>query len=72
MDTQIMFRIQSKLKKAAQMRAKQEGISLSDFYQSATRDFVEGRVDLNLTWQKKAKSNILRAYSSADSLYDSV
>ena len=49
MTTQIMFKIEDKLKKAAQKRAKKEGITLSDFFQSATRSFIEGRLNVGLT-----------------------
>lgn len=49
MTTQIMFKIEEKLKKAAQRRAKEEGISLSDLYQSTTRSFVAGRLSVGLT-----------------------
>ncbi len=44
-----MFKIETKLKKAAQRRAKAEGISLSDFYKSATKSFVEGQINVGLT-----------------------
>ena len=86
MTTQIMFKIEGKLKKAAQKRAKKEGITLSDFYQSATKSFVEGRMNVGITiegqatksqgedksWQSKSKKNMLKFYSSADAIYDSI
>ena len=77
MTTQIMFKIEKKLKKAAQKKAKKSGITLSDFYQSATRSFVEGQLDVGLitnqeNWHSKSKKNLLRSYSSADSIYDSI
>ncbi|MEK9181821.1 MAG: hypothetical protein AAB786_02255 [Patescibacteria group bacterium] len=49
MTTQIMFKIEEKLKKAAQKRAKEQGITLSDLFQSAARSFVEGRINVGLT-----------------------
>ncbi len=49
MTTQIMFKIENKLKKAAQKRAKQEGITLSDFYKSATKSFVKGQINVGIT-----------------------
>ena len=86
MTTQIMFKIEDKLKKAARKRAKKEGITLSDFYQSATKSFVEGRMNVGITiggqimsgrgedksWQSKSKKNMLKFYSSADAIYDSI
>lgn len=49
MTTQIMFKIEEKLKKAAQIKAKKEGITLSDFYKSATKSFVEGKINVGIT-----------------------
>lgn len=49
MTTQIMFKIEDKLKKAAQIRAKREGITLSDFYKTATKSFVEGKINIGIT-----------------------
>ena len=49
MTTQIMFKIEDKLKKAAQIKARKEGITLSDFYKSATRSFVEGKMSIGIT-----------------------
>lgn len=49
MTTQIMFKIEDKLKKAAQIKAKKEGITLSEFYKSATRSFVEGKMSVGIT-----------------------
>ncbi len=46
-----MFKIEGKLKKAAQKRAKKEGITLSDLYQFATRSFVDGRLNVGLTME---------------------
>jgi len=51
MTTQVMFKIEESLKKAAQKRAREEGISLTDFYKSATRSFVAGKINVGLTIQ---------------------
>ncbi len=77
MTTQIIFKIEDKLKKAAQRRAKEEGITLSDLFQSTTRDFVEGKITLGIkrgeeNWQNKSKKNLLKSYSSTDAIYDSI
>ena len=48
MTTQIMFKIEDKLKKAAQKRAKREGISLSTFFRIVTKEFAAGRLDIDL------------------------
>lgn len=48
MTTQIIFKIDEKLKKSAQKKAKEQGITLSRFYQSATKSFVEGRATVGM------------------------
>ena len=50
MTTQIIFKIDSKLKKAAQAKAKKAGISLSQVYKSATKSFIEGELDVGLVY----------------------
>ncbi len=77
MTTQIMFKIEDKLKKAIQKRAKREGITLSDLFQSTARSFADGRLNVGLitegdNWQNQSKKNMLKAYSSTDSIYDSL
>ena len=49
MTTQMIFRIDNKLKQAAQKRAKKQGITLSDLYQQATKSFVNGELAVTLT-----------------------
>lgn len=48
MTTNIIFKIDKKLKDAAQKRARQEGIALSDLYQLTTRSFVKGDLSIGL------------------------
>jgi len=54
MTTQIMFKIEDKLKKAAQIKAKKEGITLSDFYKSATKSFVEGKMRFGMIFEEES------------------
>jgi hypothetical protein len=49
-----MFKIEEKLKKAAQIKAKKEGITLSDFYKSATKSFVEGRMTVGMIFEEES------------------
>ncbi|MEK7586617.1 MAG: hypothetical protein AAB453_01980 [Patescibacteria group bacterium] len=49
MTTQMIFRIDKKLKLAAQRRAKSQGITLSHLYKQATRSFVAGKLDITIT-----------------------
>lgn len=50
MTTQVIFKIDAKLKKAAQVKAKREGISLADLYKSATRSYINGSLDVGLIY----------------------
>lgn len=54
MTTQIMFKIEDKLKKAAQKKAREEGITLSDFYKSATRSFIEGKMTIGMIFEEES------------------
>ena len=54
MTTQIMFKIEDKLKKAAQIRAKKEGVTLSDLYKYATKSFIEGKIKVGLMLEKES------------------
>ena len=51
MTTQIVFKLDEKLKKSVQKRAKQEGITLSDFFKSAARSFADGEANVGLTFR---------------------
>ena len=59
MDT-VIFKIDKKLKQAAQKRAKAKGISLTDFYKSATQSFVGGKLDVGLIIQPQFNAKTLR------------
>ena len=48
MVTQMIFRIDKKLKLAAKRRAKRQGITLSHLYKQATKSFVAGQLDLTI------------------------
>jgi len=49
-----MFKIEDKLKKAAQIKAKKEGITLSDLYKSATKSFVEGKMRFGIIFEEES------------------
>ncbi|MEK7634908.1 MAG: hypothetical protein AAB446_00515 [Patescibacteria group bacterium] len=50
MTTQVIFKLDKKLKDAAQAKAKKEGISLADIYKSATRSYVDGTLSVGLVY----------------------
>ena len=50
MTTQVIFKIDNKLKKAAQTKAKREGISLADLYKSATKSYIDGTLNVGLVY----------------------
>ena len=51
MNTQIIFKIEKKLKRAAQRKAAKESITLSDFYRLATKSFVEGDFEIGIKFE---------------------
>ena len=57
MTTQIMFKIEDKLKKAVQKKAKEEGITISDFFKSAAKSFVEGRMKVGIILEEDNLDN---------------
>ncbi len=59
MDT-VIFKIDKKLKQAAQKRAKQKGISLTDFYRGATKSFVRDEIDVGLIIRPQLNAKTMR------------
>ncbi len=57
MTTQIMFKIEEKLKKAVQRRAKEEGIALSDIFQFAARSYADRKLSIGLTMEEDSWNN---------------
>jgi len=51
MTTQVIFKIDKKMKDAAQAKAKREGISLADLYKSITQAYVVGTVGIGLVYR---------------------
>ncbi len=50
MTSQVIFKIDKKMKDAAQAKAKKEGISLADIYKSATRSYIDGNLSIGLIY----------------------
>jgi len=59
MDT-VIFKIDKKLKQAAQKRAQIKGFSLTDFYKSATQSFVNEELDFGLIIRPQLKDKVVR------------
>ena len=49
MITQMVFKLDNKLKQAAQQRARKQGITLSDLYKQTTESFVAGDLPVTFT-----------------------
>jgi antitoxin component of RelBE/YafQ-DinJ toxin-antitoxin module len=65
MTTQIMFKIDSKLKEAVKNKAKREGLTLSDFYKYASRYFVEGKLNFGMIIEEDSWDNYTKeSYTS--------
>ena len=55
MTTQVIFKLDRALKKKAQKKAAQEGISFSPMLQLATRSYVDGKLDVGIVpkgWER--------------------
>ena len=48
MTTQVIFKIEKKLKEQAMKKAQSKGIALASMLKFATKAFVEGRLDVGL------------------------
>ncbi|MEK7192894.1 MAG: ribbon-helix-helix protein, CopG family [Patescibacteria group bacterium] len=48
MITQILFNIDSDIKKKVALRAKREGISVSDVFKFAAREYAEEKIDIGV------------------------
>ncbi len=59
MDT-VIFKIDKKLKQAAQKKAQIKGISLTDFYKSATQSFVNNEIDVGLVVRPQLNAKTVR------------
>lgn len=55
MTTQVLFRIDKKLKDRAMEKARHEGVALSSVLKLATKAFVDGALDIQLTGTTKLK-----------------
>ena len=59
MDT-VIFKIDKKLKQAAQKRAQIKGFTLTDLYKSATLSFVNDEIDFGLVIRPQLKDSVVR------------
>lgn len=66
MTTQIIFKIDEKVKKAAQIRARREGIALSDIAQLAIRSYARGQTNVELVEMEANLKAKRRAWEEAD------
>ncbi len=58
MDT-VIFKIDKKLKQAAQKRAQTKGFTLTDLYKSATWSFVNNEIDFGLVIHPQLKDSVV-------------
>lgn len=50
MTSQVIFKMDKKLKEAVQIKAKKEGISMADIYKSAARSYIDGNLSIGLIY----------------------
>ncbi|OHB14900.1 MAG: hypothetical protein A2431_02850 [Candidatus Zambryskibacteria bacterium RIFOXYC1_FULL_39_10] len=61
MTTQVIFKIDKKMKDAAQAKAKKEGISLADLFKSVTQSYLNGTIGIGLVF-KEPSTKILNIH----------
>jgi hypothetical protein len=59
MDT-VIFKMDRKLKQAAQKKAKIKGFTLTDLYKSTTWSFVKDEIDFGLVVRPQLKDKVVR------------
>jgi len=59
MDT-VIFKMDRKLKQAAQKKAKSKGFTLTDLYKSTTWSFVKDEIDFGLVVRPQLKDKVVR------------
>jgi len=60
MTTQVVFKIDKKLKEQAMKKAQKEGIAFSSVLQHATKAFVDGKISLELVTQPQLNAKTKR------------
>ncbi len=60
MTTQVVFRVDPKLKNRASKKAAEEGTNLSAVLKMATQAFVDGEFEVGLKFNKKTQENLAR------------
>lgn len=58
MNTQIMFKVDKKLKDSAMRKAEAEGVTISDMLKFSMKAFVDDEFKIGLIYGEKLKKNI--------------
>ncbi len=53
--SQTTFKIDEKIKKKAQEKARKMGMTLSDVLKMATMDFIEGKFEIGLVYREQSR-----------------
>lgn len=64
MDT-VIFKIDRKLKKAAEKKAKEDNISLSDLYRTTTQSYIQGELKVGIIHTPKLKASVIKSLKKA-------
>lgn len=65
MTTQVVFRVDPKLKNRASKKAAEEGTNLSAVLKMATQAFVDGEFEVGLKFNKKTQESLTRILHDA-------
>ena len=60
MQSQVIFKTDGQLKRAAQKKAKQEGISLKMVLNHCMKDYVDGKIHFYFSYQKEPEVEVLQ------------
>lgn len=65
MVSQVIFKIDKKIKEQALEKAQKEGVSLSDVLKLATQDFVKGDLEIKLVRRERLNAATRRSLARA-------
>ncbi len=66
MITQVVFKVDPKLKSKAMKKAEAEGINLSTVLKFATQAFVDGKLEVGLKFNAKTSKDLDRIFKDAE------
>lgn len=66
MNTQIIFKVDKKLKDSAMRKAESEGVTISDVLKLSMKAFVDDEFKIGLIYEEKLKKNLEKELEKID------